>query len=379
MNSSKYRIIGSGFTEEEYDLYQFSRLQDPDDAMRYLSNRLNNEIFRPKVNLSAQQHFLEDKWVMQVFLSGIGLPVPEAIGVFHPRFGIVVGGGSLCSAPDFASALKAEPLPLSIVMKPRGGRQGRNIVIAKIDRDQEGMLAFEVGEKVFSIESFLMSLPNDAFADYDGGYHGWLVQKYINQHPFMLEINPYTVNTFRVITFVDAAGECKIHFAVLRLGRKGSAADNWDKGGISVAVDLETGTLGKGVFKPVYGGNWVTHHPDTGVQLVGRMVPGWADILDVCKRAGQALSGIRSVGWDIAMTPDGPVIIEGNATWSLPLAQVHSRGYLTDDVRADLAQLGATFPQKVNTLPVALVNHVMRAWRRSRYPVLLNRLRKGKR
>lgn len=374
MNISKFRIIGSGFTEEEYDLYQFSRLQNPDDAMRYLSNRLNNEIFRPKVNLSAQQHFLEDKWVMQVFLTGIGLPVPEAIGVFHPRFGITVEGASLCSAPDFASALKKEPLPLSIVMKPRGGRQGRNIVIAKIDRDQDEALFFEVAENVLSVEEFLMSLPEDAFADYDGGYHGWLVQKYIKQHPFMLEINPHTVNTFRVITFVDAAGECKIHFAVLRLGRKGSAADNWDKGGISVAVDVETGTLGKGVFKPSYGGSWVTHHPDTGAPLVGRVVPGWAGILDVCKRAGQALSGIRSVGWDIAMTPDGPVIIEGNATWSLPLAQVHSRGYLTDDVRADLAQLGAVFPIKANTTGASLLNHVLRAWRRSSGPRRLRRI-----
>jgi hypothetical protein len=58
---------------------------------------------------------------------------------------------------------------------------------------------------------------------------------------------------------------------------------------------------------------------------------------------------LRSIGWDIALTPDGPVIVEGNPDWDLPMVQVHTEGLLQPDVRQQLASFGITFPD--NTLP----------------------------
>lgn len=76
------------------------------------------------------------------------------------------------------------------------------------------------------------------------------------------------------------------------------------------------------------------------------------------------------------------MIIEGNAEWSLPLVQVHSDGYLTDDVRADLALLGAQFPRKLQPLAPALYKLALRRWKGSRGPrivaALFNRFRAGK-
>lgn len=371
MDIAKLKIIGSGFTEEEYRLYRFDRLAHPDEAMRYLSNRLNNERFRPRVNASAQKSFLEDKWVMQLYFAGLGIPVPEALGLFHPMFGMTAGGGGLKSADDFLAVLEGETLPLSLVMKPRGGRQGRHIVAVRLERDAQGRVqAWQDGTRQ-PFDAFIAALPQDVFGDYGGGYHGWLVQKYIVQHPFMLQLNPHTVNTFRIVTFIDSQGACKIHLAVLRLGRKGSTADNWDKGGIAVAVDKDSGTLGQGVFKPSHGGAWVDRHPDTGVMLEGLVVPRWQEIVDICRRAALSLSGITSVGWDVALTPDGPVIIEGNAIWSLPLSQVHSGGYLTDDVRADLAALGVEFPRRTHSVGRAAWAYIVRQCRASRLGRLL--------
>lgn len=42
MMLARLRTIGSGFTEEEYDLYKFADLDDPHDATRFLSNRAIN-------------------------------------------------------------------------------------------------------------------------------------------------------------------------------------------------------------------------------------------------------------------------------------------------------------------------------------------------
>ncbi|WP_084306832.1 sugar-transfer associated ATP-grasp domain-containing protein, partial [Ectothiorhodospira haloalkaliphila] len=334
MMFKKLRILGLGFTDEEYELYGLGGLSDPARATQYLSNRWNDLYFRPKINRCQQRHVLEDKWVTHLYFLSLSLPVPKTYGMFHEKHGVTAGGRPLRTADDLRDAfIRNCDFPTRLVFKPRGGRQGQNIIVCEVGRgDGESVHVLFSGKK-FSLQEFTGLLPRDAFLDYGGGYDGWLVQEYIDQHPFMKEIGPYTVNTFRVITFIDQSGHCKVQMAALRLGRQGSSADNWDKGGLSVAVDLKRGRLGKGVSKPSYGGRWTAFHPDTQVHLEGREVPGWNSIVEVCERAAKSISGVRSVGWDIAYTPEGPVIIEGNAVWSLPLTQVHTNGYLTDDVR----------------------------------------------
>ncbi|WP_274520776.1 sugar-transfer associated ATP-grasp domain-containing protein [Ectothiorhodospira variabilis] len=370
----KIRILGSSFTEDEYQLYGFDRLEDPADAMRYLSHRQNHEIYRPAVNRGYQQHLLEDKWVSQLFLNALGIPVPKTYGLFHPRFGITPDGSPMRTPEHVASTLERH-LPSRFVLKPRGGRQGHNIIVVKLRRGVDGSIQTEHDGQSMPLTTFLANLPNDAFGDYGGCYHGWLVQDYLQQHDFLGHINPHTVNSLRVVTFIDTNDEIRIPHAVLRLGREGSAADNWDKGGLSVAVDQNTGTLGRGVFKIRYGGDWVSEHPDTSVHFEGQQIPNWNSILDICKRAAATMSGVRAIGWDVALTPSGPVIIEGNSTWGLPVLQVHTKGFLTDETRRELELLGARFPDRPRPLPAALVALLVYQWRRSRGPRLMAALR----
>lgn len=37
---------------------------------------------------------------------------------------------------------------------------------------------------------------------------------------------------------------------------------------------------------------------------------------DLCVRLHDDLPGLHSVGWDVAFTPDGPIVIEGNDNWN---------------------------------------------------------------
>lgn len=374
MSFDKLRLLGSGFTEEEYRLYRFDLLTNINDAMQYLSHRRNHQVYRPAVNRSAQQHILEDKWVTHLFLSGLAIPVPRAFGLYHPIFGATERGKAFCS-PDDVAAVLSPHLPLRLIFKPRGGRKGRNIFRVEVYRAADGSARVISGESELSLAAFLESLPGDAFDDYDGGYHGWLVQECLRQHEFLDRINPHTVNSMRIVTFITARNEIQVHLAALRLGRAGSVADNWDRGGLSVAIDVATGVLGRGVAKPRYGGEWTSVHPDSGVKFEGQQLPEWPRVLDVCRRAAAAFSGVRSVGWDVALTPDGPVIIEGNATWGLPVVQVHTKGYLTSQVRAELARYGARFPENPPSLLRALVALLGYQWQRSRGPRVVGAIR----
>lgn len=374
MNFDRLRILGSGFTDEEYRLYRFDRLPDAGAAMRFLSHRRNHEIYRPAVNRGAQQHILEDKWVTQLFLSGLGIAVPRTWGLYHPHFGATVDGARFRTADDMAAALGPHP-PARLILKPRGGRKGRNIMRIDLRADDAGSISVAADGGEMSLAAFLETLPDDAFGDYDGTYHGWLVQECLRQQEFLDRINPHTVNSMRVVTFIAADGSIDVHLAALRLGRAGGVADNWDRGGLSVGIDVRTGVLGQGVSKPRYGGAWTSTHPDTGERFEGEQLPDWPRVLELCRRAAAAFSGIRAIGWDVASTPEGPVIIEGNATWGLPVVQVHTSGYLTEEIRAELARHGARFPERLRPLPLALLVLLGDQWRRSRGPRTLQSIR----
>ena len=68
-------------------------------------------------------------------------------------------------------------------------------------------------------------------------------------------------------------------------------------------------------------------------------------MLAICTRAAQVTPRLRSIGWDVALTPTGPVLIEGNPDWDLAMVQVHTDGYLQPTVRQQLAHFGLTFPE----------------------------------
>lgn len=372
VNLDKLRILNAGFTEREYQFYGFDSLSEPQQAMSYLSQRANVTICRPCVNRGDQQHILEDKWVAQKFFHGLGLPTPHCLGLYHPMLGVGTDTTQLRNSTDFLRVL-GNCYPQRLVFKPRGGRQGSNVIVAEVSQeDITGNVTVRSEGIETTLDSFLENLPMDVFEHYDGSYQGWIVQGYIPQHSVLNEICPYTVNTVRVVTLLDAQNRARTHSAVLRLGREGSPGDNWATGGVAVGLDVGSGKMADGVFKPKYGGEWVSAHPDSGCEFRGRTVPFWKEILEVCNHAAEQFPGVRSVGWDIAVTESGPFIVEGNSDWDLAIMQVHSlSGFLTEDFRAELAELGANFDRELpSTLP-SLLAYALKRLKQSRLGFLV--------
>jgi hypothetical protein len=158
-----------------------------------------------------------------------------------------------------------------------------------------------------------------------------IVEEVIKQCDEMKALYPSTVNTLRVTTILNNEGT-HIVFAFLKIGNSDKPVDNINAGGMFAPVDLDSGT----VKYPAYdkNRNIYSEHPKTGCKIQGFKIPWWHEIVDMCIKASTFVPQIRYVGWDVAITPEGPVLVEGN---NMP-------GY-------DFLQMPPHTPDKIGMLP----------------------------
>jgi len=134
------------------------------------------------------------------------------------------------------------------------------------------------------------------------------IDEFIVQHPAMSALYPDAVNTVRMITFLDKRGTVHLLAAVLRIGN-GDVIDNFASGGMFTMLDSDGVALYPGVDKQ---SNVYAEHPVTRTPIVGFRVPMYDRVWSLTQELARRTPEAPYVGWDLAITPDGPVVIEGN-------------------------------------------------------------------
>ena len=149
----------------------------------------------------------------------------------------------------------------------------------------------------------------------------YLIQERIIQHPEMSKLCSSSVNTIRLQTVMDGEGNVIPFGPGVRIGRMGSPVDNWALGGVFVGIDRDTAKLKNiGILKPQYGTK-VTEHPDTHITFKNYAIPFYKEAEKIVVELHKIMFRSHSIGWDIAITEKGPVIIEGNDRWEISLIQ----------------------------------------------------------
>ena len=158
-----------------------------------------------------------------------------------------------------------------------------------------------------------------------------ILEHALAQHEAMSALHPDSVNTLRIVT--DLVGD-RIHIAyvMVKIGRGGHCCDNTGQGGMLCRVDHETGKIRSVATDDYF--NIFTAHPDTGVVFEGYEIPMLDKAIALAKEAALEIPQMRHIGWDIAITPTGPAIIEGN-----------------EYPGTDLCQLAPHYPEKVGLWP----------------------------
>ena len=149
------------------------------------------------------------------------------------------------------------------------------------------------------------------------------LEEVVVQHPDMNKLCAKSVNTMRIMTFNDN-GKPRIIWLGLRVGNGINSIDNFHAKGMAVNIDINTGKLvGNAIDKDL---NEYKEHPLTHVKFDGFQIPYFEEAKQLVLKASLESDKILVVGWDVAISEKGPVIIEGNRRPGFDIVQVLSGG-----------------------------------------------------
>ncbi|WP_372756415.1 sugar-transfer associated ATP-grasp domain-containing protein [Mariniflexile sp.] len=166
----------------------------------------------------------------------------------------------------------------------------------------------------------------------------YLHEAYIIQHPEINHIHSNCVNTLRIVTYIDYNNKVHVVSVFMRFGIGKSITDNTHTGGFYIGVDTMTGKLsGVGRQDVNMGGKVFTKHPASNEVLEGFKVPFFKEACLLVQEANLIFPN-RIVGWDVAITKTGPVIIEANHNPSLHVSDVAYGGYCNHPIIKEILQ-----------------------------------------
>ena len=153
--------------------------------------------------------------------------------------------------------------------------------------------------------------PEEMYAEIMAAPRG-VLEGWIEQHEVLNRLYPGAVHTVRLHTVHDGSGKnIEVFGANLSVAYSGELANTHYLSTLNMQVDIETGIIvTNGLQRDT--NTLYEEIPSTHVKARGYQLPDWTEALELCRRAAAAVPEIGFIGWDIAFTPDGPVICEGN-------------------------------------------------------------------
>jgi hypothetical protein len=258
---------GAGYMD--YDLFEMYNLTD-EQRDTYLT-RGRNDALVAKYNDPAYFHYFVDK------------------AEFNTRFADYIKREWIYfqQAPkeDVLAFMQRHP---QFIAKPLGGCCGRGIEKVNLDDYASPEQAYDA----------LMAL-NMPFE----------LEELIVQHPAVSAVYPNAINTVRTVT-INKDGQVHIICAYFRIGNNGKHVDNFNSGGMVAPVDEVTGIVKDRAIdkeKHLY-----EKHPATGTPIKGFQFPDWEEAMAMVRRAATEVPQMGYIGWDVAFSVKGPLLVEGN-------------------------------------------------------------------
>ena len=276
------RYLASPNNYEEFEFYNLTAAQRKTYVTYGISRKMIKSFNNPK-----DIYVFEDKFAFA--------------DTFKDLYGRKYLNASSMSYNEFLSFCQGQD---KFICKPADGSQGAGITVYHINKNEKELF-------------------DEIKSKYSNNY---ILEEWIKQHPTLSNIYPNAVNCLRIITVYNGK-ETKFLTGGVTFGISTEIA-NGSQPSIIAPVDFKTGILNKPAA--TFGSKLYENHPTTNAKILGVQLPYWKEIIEMLNTAAAKVPTVGYIGWDIAITPTGPIIIEGNTTPGYKYYQIPS--HLNDGI-----------------------------------------------
>ncbi|MFN8445029.1 MAG: sugar-transfer associated ATP-grasp domain-containing protein [Caldilineaceae bacterium] len=282
--------LGHALPPVAYYTYEFYRSERHRWIDHYL-HQYEAAALLPMLNRDRHHPAIADKAEFARFCAEHSLPTPPLLA--H------------CEA---GSCQQLEVAQQDLFLKPRWGARGEGAQLwQRLDanryQDQCG--------RILSGSELLTELASLS------QQQAYLVQPCLTNHPTLVALSPGALATARVVTGRTPSGDVEAIVATFKMAGQPSIINTH---GLNSPISLVSGQLGRAYsYHPICPGYDV--HPVTGALITGVTLPDWSQTVGLAQRAHSLITEYIFLGWDVAFTPRGPVLLEGNAGWDVVTVQ----------------------------------------------------------
>ena len=283
-----------------YKLYNLTPTKTKKQLRDYVPEFYYDRILRPKLNDRFYTQIMRSKILLTKLF--IEKPILHPTPLFWSEGDYIVDSqNQLLNKSGFIKILYN--CKNDIFLKPECGKGGSGIEVFNC-----------VGQGKF------VNQANQAISyEYCLSLGQYIAQQAIQQIDEINEIYSHSINTIRIASRVENGRIVPIA-AILRIGQGGNRVDNSAQGGISVEIDIKKWQMSKfGVSEhpvAIY-----TEHPDTGIKF-GQKLPMKDAVFKLMNYVAPVFAKCKLLGWDIALTNDGPVLLEINPGFGIDHIQL---------------------------------------------------------
>lgn len=307
-----------GLLADEYMEYRFDQCSE---TFRNTFLGLNEQRFYLDY-LNPKKYYIlaRNKYLTHKILEDLGIRKPILYAYYQPEG----RGESACvsaHAKGICHILRHKGVE-SCVVKSTESSHGDNVhVVTAIEyKDDEALMHLHDGN-IIKLSDLL-------------GPEPLVFESRVKQTAQLSAFNADSINTVRFMTTLYPNGEARIVATFIKIGRAGRCVDNAGEGGnVDASIDTETGTLQYAIqYDNPHHYHDIEVHPDNQNPINGVHIDHWQAIKEDVLRFQQALPYVKAAGWDIAITEEGPVVIEVNDMWDR-LGQLFLRRGWRNEIR----------------------------------------------
>lgn len=291
-----------GLSTEEYYNFEFEKCDD--EFRNTFLGQNEQRYYLDYLNPMKYYTLARNKYIAHKMLENTGVRKSVLLCYYQPEARYIVSNECASDIIGVLQILKTKQVQ-SCVIKTTESSHGDNVwVIKSIDYQIEDAFMSRFDGEVIKLSDILNNEP-------------LIFESVVHQTKQLASFNESSVNTVRFMTTLWPDGSARVIATWFKVGRAGKCVDNAGSGGnVDAAIDVETGRI----YNVMQFDGWrktqaIECHPDSGTKLNGVVIEKWDEIKAEVIKFQLSFPYCKAAGWDIAITDEGPVVIEVNDFW----------------------------------------------------------------